>query len=380
MFFPLPLSHTGFMHKPAASQGGTSHALISLCAAVDLTAGDDAPEWVHLLPSGIVRTHDGRGPYRVADAVALMAASLKAGEKLVIDENHSTDLAAPKGLSAPARGWVVELQQRSDGIWGRVEWTGEGRRMVADGSYRGISPAIAHRKDGTITAILRAGLVNKPNLSGLTALHQEDNHMNLKEMLIEALGLDAAADDDAIVAAVKKKMAGDVPEAALQAALSPIAQAAGLAIDADAATVLAGVQQLASAKAGAADNKVVVALQAELADVTTKLNALTENTAKKAAETFVDAAIAEGRVGVKPMRDEYVAMHMEDATRAEKLIKAMPAIGGKGGRTSATAPEGNGKDGGLSDADRQVIALMGVDPEEYKKTRAAEAGDDEELL
>ena len=112
-----------------------TQAAIVLCSEQPL-AGDGVPEWVHLLPAGEVRTQDGRGPYRAADVAALMAASLPEGGKLVLDENHSTDLAAPKGASAPAMGWIVELQARSDGIWGRVDWTGAGRRLVEDSIER----------------------------------------------------------------------------------------------------------------------------------------------------------------------------------------------------------------------------------------------------
>src|SRR5690606_8989022 len=132
---------------------------------------------------------------------SLCDASLPEGEKLVLDENHATDRAAPKGLSAPARGWIVELQYRQgSGIWGRVEWTPEGRNVVP--GYRGVSPAIVHRKDKRIVSIARASLVNQPNLEGLTALHSEDNDMDFKAKLIAALGLGEDADDDAIVAAV----------------------------------------------------------------------------------------------------------------------------------------------------------------------------------
>lgn len=144
----------------------------ALCAAIGLAPANDAPEWVHLLPAGEVLTHDGRGPYRVADAAALIAVSLPNGSKLALDENHSTDLAAPKGLPAPARGWIVELQHRADGLWGRVEWTPEGRPLAR--AYRGISPVIAHKADGTITAVLRASLTNTPNLTGLRSMHSED--------------------------------------------------------------------------------------------------------------------------------------------------------------------------------------------------------------
>lgn len=330
------------------------------------------PEWVHLLPAGEVRTQDGRGPYRVADVAALMAASLPAGGKLVLDENHSTDLAAPKGAPAPAMGWIVELQARADGIWGRVDWTDAGRRLAGDRAYSGISPVIAYRKNGTIDAILRASLTNKPNLAGLQSLHQEDEDMSLKNRLLEALGLGSDADEDAIVAAVS----ANTTATALQAALSPIAQAAGLAADADAAAVLAGVQGLAT-RAGAGDqDDVITGLQSELTAVTTRLNALTEAGARSKAEAFVDGAIAAGHVGVKPLRDRYIALHMKDAAEAEALINGLPKLQG-----GSIVPAGQPKaePGQLGTADRQVIALMGLDPEEYKKVLAAEAITEETL-
>ncbi len=131
-----------------------------------------APEWLHLLPNGRITAKDGRGPFRLENAAQVAASSLaQAGGKLVLDENHATDLAAPKGGAAPARGWIVDLQARSDGIWGRVLWSEAAKRSKAWMEYRGVSPVIVHRKDGMIEAILRASLVNQPNLVGLTSLH-----------------------------------------------------------------------------------------------------------------------------------------------------------------------------------------------------------------
>ncbi|MBN9504927.1 MAG: hypothetical protein J0I69_02780 [Altererythrobacter sp.] len=342
---------------------------LALCSALALSPADDggAPEWLHLLPAGgVVATVDGRGPYKVGNYHALMAASLPQGQKLVLDENHSTDLAAPKGLPAPARGWIVELQQRQDGIWGKVEWTEEGRKLAS--AYRGVSPVIAHRKDKTIVAIRRASLVNQPNLEGLTSLHSEENEMALKEMLVEALNLAESADDETIVAAVKKAVGG-VSEAA-QAALAPIAEKLGVAADAD---LVGTIDALQAAKKP--DDEVVVALQSELAGVTETLNALRESTLRKDATAFVDGAIAEGRVGVKPLRDEYIAMHMEDAARTEKLIGAMPKVGGQ---IPARDPQTRSAE--LSDADKSVIALCGIDPDKFKETRQAELGVEEEAL
>jgi phage I-like protein len=339
----------------------TPSSAIALCASIALTGeSGTAPEWIHLIPAGEVRTNDGRGPYRVADVPALMAASLVPGDKLVLDENHATDLAAPRGEQAPARGWIVELQQRSDGIWGRVEWTDAGRSKIEAHEYRGISPVIGHRKDGTITHILRASLVNQPNFRGLTALHQEQN-MDFRGKLIEALGLDSAADDDAIMAAIKAKLVapdGDAA-AALQAALAPIATAIGLNASAGADAILAGVEQLASGDDAEAR---VTALQSELAGVTTSLNALRDERRKEKAEGFVDAAIEAGRVGIKAQRDRYISMHMKDAADAEALINAMPIL--KGGAMLAPTPG----DKAASDADdpRQIAAHAA----QYQKSQA----------
>ena len=169
---------------------------------MSIGSGLAPPDWLHLLPAGEIRTNDGRGPYRVPDARALIAGSM-AGGKLVLDEDHATDLAAPKGLPAPARGWITELQNRADGIWGRVAWTAEGRRMVEAREYRGISPVIVHAKDGTVTALLRATLTNTPNLTGLIALHAKENDMELRSALIRMLDLPATSDDTAIINKLK---------------------------------------------------------------------------------------------------------------------------------------------------------------------------------
>ncbi|MDT7533738.1 hypothetical protein OVY48_09910 [Sphingobium sp. SA2] len=344
---------------------------IALCSALALGDCATAPDWIHLLPTGEIFTNDGRGPYRVADALALMASSIKAGDKLVLDENHATDLAAPRGDEAPARGWIVELQQRQDGVWGKVEWTDTGRRKVEAREYRGVSPVILHRKDGTIDAVLRASLTNKPNFRGLVALHQEES-MDFRAWLIEALGLDSEADDAAIMAALEKKMAAKTEngkeggETALQAALAPIAQVIGLSATADAAAVLAGVQGLASG-----GDTAITALQSELAGVTTRLNTLLDDGKRKDATAFVDGAIADKRVGIKPMRDRYISMHMADPVGTAELINAMPCLGASG--TSMVAPA-DAKPGQLNDADTAVIAMMGIDPEAYRKTLAAQAG------
>ncbi len=80
-------------------------ATITLHTALD--AG--VPEWVQLVPAGTFKGADGRGPYTLTNAAAVIAASMAGpNARLPVDENHSTDIAAPKGEPSPARGWIVE--------------------------------------------------------------------------------------------------------------------------------------------------------------------------------------------------------------------------------------------------------------------------------
>ena len=165
-----------------------------------LPDGAGAPEWVHLLPAGTFTGADGRGPFRLRDPEAVIRASMASG-RLAIDENHSTDLATPRGEPSPARGWIVEMRARPDGLWGQVEWTPTGATLMTEKAYRGLSPVFERSKDGTITRVLRAALTNVPNLT-LTSLNtQQDTEMDLKA-LRTALGLAETADEAAILAAI----------------------------------------------------------------------------------------------------------------------------------------------------------------------------------
>lgn len=347
----------------------------ALCQMQTLPAGQDgrAPEWIHLLPAGTVHTLDGRGPYLVKDAAKLARESLQAaGGRMVIDENHSTDLAAPKGLPAPARGWIVELDPRTDGIWGRVEWTDDGSKLVGGRAYRGISPVITHLKDGRVTGLKRASLINTPNLVELKTLHGAQD-MDLLAKLRKLLGLADDADEFAIIAACEKlKSPADKPalQTALQAQLSPIAKVLGLKDDADAAAVLQAATTL-TAKSDTA----VQALQSELKTVTTQFNTLQTSIATDKATAFVDAAIKGGRVGVKPLRDHYIAMHAVNAARVEKEINAMPVLTASGARV--TPPTDKDGKTSLNSAQATAAKLLGLDPEAYLKTLAAEAANEE---
>lgn len=310
------------------------------------------PEWIMIVPSGkdgVIETVDGRGPYRMKDAAALAAASMKAapGGQFVLDETHATDLAASEGRPAPARGWFTDLQARADGIYARVDWNAAGAALMADKAYRFISPVFAHDKAGNIMRLLRASLTNTPNLVGMAALNaQETSEMDLLAQLRQALGLGDTADETAVITKIKGLNAGGTAMQSISTAfglaadatgetvlntakkageaLASIAKAAGLANASDPAAIVTAVEKLAG---GVPDQ--VKALQSELTSVTTRLNAVLETSATDRATTFIDGEIKKGRVGVTGLREHYIARHSaspEGAAAVVKEISAFPIV------------------------------------------------------
>lgn len=163
-------------------------------------------EWIHLLPAGAFNGRDGRGPWRLRDASAVIEASLAhAGRRLIpVDYDHQIDLASPFGGIAPAAGWIETLQPRMDGIWGKVQWTERAAGHLASREYRYLSPVFTHNKSGDVTCLLRAGLTNNPNLDQLVALAHREHTVDVTTELRGLLDMPDNADDAAIVAKVRE--------------------------------------------------------------------------------------------------------------------------------------------------------------------------------
>lgn len=322
-----------------------------------LAATNVAPEWLHLIPSGTFTGFDGRGPYTVGNVEALMAASMRGGRKLPIDENHAIDLLGPKGASTPARGWIIALESRADGIWGKVDWTPEGKRLMEERAYGFISPALMSKRatPGIVEQILRASLVNDPNLTDLKSLHQPEE-TDMEEELRQALGLPETADKGAILSAVTALHSASTAQAAL---MSRIAEAAGTKKDASTDELVTAIH---SRGAGGAD---AAALQSQVTTLHAQLSQLTISTAKEKAETAIGAAIAGGKL-VPALRDHFIARHMKDPAEVEKELGLMLSLNSGGLRNFRPS---SGDDGnGLSAEDAEVCALMGVDPDAFAKT------------
>jgi phage I-like protein len=342
------------------------------------TESNEPPEWVQLLPAGVFHGIDGRGPWTVKNSAALIAASMADG-KFPIDENHSTDLASPLGLPAPAVGWVVEMQARQDGtIWGRVDWSPDGAELMRQKKYRGLSPVFPPPgADGAIQQVLRAGLTNTPNLSTLNPLNRiQETSVDLKA-LRAALGLSDTADEAAILNAVQALSAASATHATQLAA---VATAAGLTITTKGVDVPAIVAELNAARATAGNplqmTARIGALEAELNTVRqgsialeTELNTLKAAGKLQAATAFVDAAITAGKP-IAALRNHYIARHQADPAGVEVELNALVSInaGGLGGKLPP--PSLNDEDEPTDD-EMNVAKKMGQDPKKLVEARKA---------
>lgn len=204
-----------------------SEDCLAVAINIELPADGTVPEWVELLPAGeFIKGRDGR-VWQNPDPLLVIEQTRALGQDIVLDWEHATEFKAPKGEEAPAAAWIVDLEVRGGAIWGKVEWTEDGRASVASRKYRYISPVFHFTKDeAVIYRFTSAGLTNKPNLY-LTALNQsqqgrqEDDPVKFSLALCQALALAATATEEDVLSAINQMKADkDKANQDLQTALN----------------------------------------------------------------------------------------------------------------------------------------------------------------
>jgi phage I-like protein len=337
------------------------------------------PQWVMLIPAGEFSGRDGRGPFRLAAAAPVIAATealgLTAG--VPIDYDHATDFAAPKGRPAPAAGWIRELEEREGALWGRVEWTPHGAKAISSREYRYISPVFQYSPDGTVTRLLRAGLTNNPNLyltaisaraAAVVAPHPEgDKAMDtLLQQLCEMLGLDhdsSPAEALAAVHALREGARGDDDEKGGQDG------AAGddCADDTNDAT---GAMQ-----AGADPARYVAVAQFQR--VLGELNQLRAERAGERAERAVDDAIKAGKL-IPAQRQWAISYCQADFKGFAAFAARQPAAFAAGfdsASVALTALPGPGATAALTATETGICAQLGLSAEDYLGRKRCGRGD-----
>ena len=184
----------------------TGSSIGTISVALAATANESQTEqWIHLMPSGEFSPRDGRGPWAMHNADAVIAASSAfAGNKPIpVDYDHQIDMAVKNGQPAPAAGWINHLESRVDGLWGFVEWTAKASAHLAAKEYRYLSPVFNHTPSGEVTRVLRAALTNNPALE-LTALASAQGaDMQSQDPLVELRSLLGLANDSDMTAIVQ---------------------------------------------------------------------------------------------------------------------------------------------------------------------------------
>lgn len=304
---------------------------------VSLNSAAGREQWIHLVPLGDFGGRDGRGPYRVKDAGAVVLATREYHGKtqMAVDYDHQIDRAPATAGRAPAAGWIKGLQVRDTGIWGLVEWTEAAHAAIRAREYRYLSPVFRHSRDGTVTRLLRAALTNTPNLD-LTALNSAG---------------------------------GDIMDI-----LDELRQLLGLPSDADGATVVAKVKDLA--EGGTAANSAVDPTRfvpiGDFERVVSELNRTRAGVTESEARHAVEAEVSAGRLppylrdwGIrtctasKPVFDEFIK---KTGPAVARLFTP---------QTPGHAPPGAGTGAGLSAEEEAVCATMGLSPDDYRKHGSA---------
>ncbi|KAA6204510.1 MAG: hypothetical protein DU429_07600 [Candidatus Tokpelaia sp.] len=325
-------------------------------------SGAGAADWIHLVPAGIFTAIDGRGPFQCDTSAILASFAGLTNKKLPIDLDHGID-SSPFCGDGRAYGWIIALEARDSGIWGRVEWTNAGKELLADKAYGFISPVIRCLPEGTVeqplsrvVAIDRAALTNNPALTQLQSFRARSRQMN-KE-LMAALGLSEDGGADKALAAIKALNASQTVHKEL---LSSLQKLAGLGEAADEKAAIAALtEKLAAAQTASAGK---TGLEKTVAELNSQLTALTTAQKQEKAELFVNAALKEGKI-VPALKEHYIARHMADAAAVEKEIHALTSInaGGLAGHQPQNAAS-------LSGDDKKIAEMMSVSAEDFAKTK-----------
>jgi phage I-like protein len=325
---------------------------------LSLNFEEGIPRRVELVPAGAVVTgRDGRKWKNSKPKQAALNSNARL-PSLPIDENHATDLAAPKGGASPAFGWMSNLCADENGaIWADAEWTERGRDALAKKEYRYISPVFLHDERGEITTVLRAALTNSPNLQ-LPALNSEgpeliNQEASMNKELCAALGLpETATEAEALAAAGALRS-----KAALNAAGEPPGKSAR--------TDTSPVDLAAYAPRADLNAMETRALAAEK-----QLAELNADRLKQEAEAAVDEAIRNRKIP-PASRAEYLAFcaTREGLETVRKVTAAAPAIIG----TDPQAPEGTppvaGGGAALNAEEAALAKAMGYTAEEFQKIK-----------
>ncbi len=305
----------------------------------DLVNNGIVTEWWPLIPAGKFKGRDGRwwindNPQAIIDFQHTQKKDIQ------LDVEHSSEIKAPKGEPAPARGWFKQFKIVEGAIYGRVELNNIGQALIDNREYKYYSPAFYHDpKTKQVTGLSSVGLTNGHNLY-LPALNQktEDKPMNFAA-IAAILGLETTATEDQLIKAINQLKQDK--EIALNQVKSPDLKE----------FVPKSTHDLVLNRAETAEQK--------LADLEKA-----QNQAK--AEDLIDAAIEAKKVAPAD-REHYLTLCAKDGgfDSVSKILNNAHAIVG-----DEKEPEPEDASGGLSEVEKAVCHQLGISEADFVKAKA----------
>lgn len=399
-------------------------------AAFAVSIGDsDLPEWIEVLPAGTFAAVDGRGPFENSNPDLIIRASVAKMPEvgLVLDYDHSTDLAAPEGRPSIAAGWIKQFRVEGGAIFARIEWTQRAAEALKAKEYRYISPVFEHSKDGKVERILRAALTNNPALINLPAIASAQRqtmakkkgmslsdmaehfppkegesaiahgnrlmrHLAAEEEASEGMAADTHAEPDGDErpmgpgAAPAEAMAEESEEAMSKRHEEEMAKCSSDEMRAECASRHAAEKEEYAKKKMAkeencrmsAETKPEVNIAAEIAkhpmvvQMASELNQMRLAQARKTAEHAVDQAIREGRL-IPSQRDWAIEYCTSEPKGFATFIGAQPKIIQQGSDGTFTGRIGEPVKGVevFSAKQREILANLGLESKEQIEKCAA---------
>lgn len=294
-------------------------------------------QWVKVLPAKMAVPRDGRGPWKVSDAAAIVRDSLayvgKAG--MMVDYNHQSMHSGKNGQPAPAAGWVVRMEAIKGEVWALVKWTDKAAAHIRAREFRHLSPVLVHDAAGTVNRIHNIALVNEPALDELVALAQSESPV------------DKNAE-----------------------AMAELQNLLGLPETAELPDVLPKVRALLTSANSAAPDPAAFVPMAEFEKIVAEANGLRQGMTMAEASAYVEAAIRNGKI-IPALRDWGVQLCTVNKPAFESFLER--TSGGMQTLLSVAVPAvhpDREKAGAIPEDEAEIAERLGLSAEQYRAGRA----------
>lgn len=272
-------------------------------------------------------------------------------DRVALDFNHNTAKDGPE--PKPVAGFGTPEIVEGEGVYlSAIEYTDEGRRLLAGGHYPDISPAVLRDPQGEVLFLHSVGACRQGEIDGLTLFSAGDGPELSCFEAVDEDDPDAADDGNRAASELRAVVVG------LINAIDPGASLAEDASDGDIATAArAAAEKLAGGEGDGGDAAPVAMAAGE--ELLGKIVALEAKFEARERESLIAEATRAGKV-VPLSADEIAGMSL---TTLSSLVSGLPVtvptesrLGGAIDNFAATPG------GGITPELREVAAQLGLDP------------------